>query len=133
MRDATMNRKVIIVKALEAIAMPLCVFLVIPSCPSISIENYYRIRLGMTKAEVYAVLPLDLEGWKGGLITERASEVFEEGDCFRLNSIEERWRTDTAYIFVYYNIKGNVVGKRVLPWHEVNTSVLDRLADWLRL
>jgi hypothetical protein len=141
LRAWVMNRKVVIVKALEAIAMPLIVFLVILLSPSISRATYNRIQLGMTEEEVAAIIPVDPIGSRNGTIWSLAlgdhTKAEIEGDWLLLRragnvKYVKSWLIDTAYISIGFDVNGRVFAKQFMPLRSAKTSWLDKVIAWFQ-
>jgi hypothetical protein len=137
MRDATMKRKLIIVKALEAVAMPLIVFLLVHPSEPISRATYERIQRGMTKAEVDAIIgfpPSDdlLKAFAGCDLAKATGDdglVWPTlvGDYGGIRA----WSYDSGLLIVAVSVDDKVFGKVFIPRRPAHRLWLDELTAWL--
>jgi hypothetical protein len=100
-----------------------------PRPPSaITRENGARIELGMTDAEVEAIL--------GGPARDE-STGFLMGEETRIGGMAwprhtQCWLSDSVIVRVLFQ-EGQVIARDCEPVHRVNTSFLDDIRRWLRL
>jgi hypothetical protein len=140
MRDATMKRKLVIVKALEAIAMPLIVFLIVPQPDPITRATYDRIELGMTQEEVVALV-----GLPPGAYADNKATTIDECDFggYQCKGTTEQflddpiahwfWSTNNGTLAVGFDKNGKAFFKQFMPRPKPGNHWFDKVKAWLRV
>jgi hypothetical protein len=116
---------------LAAVTIALLMWAVLPPHASVSRGNYNKIRVGMTEAEVEALL--------GGPGEDLAPLTYEDVHVdelppLQLHSLPYRlhhWRSNTHMITVIFDREGRVAGKTYS--RDPTVSFLRRFIDWLGL
>ncbi len=105
-----------------------------PQANRVSEENARRIREGITRAELYAILgpPGDYStgptNFKIDPWAHPPSGVFwgDRAEC-GFDHSEETWTSDTLYVEIYYDPAGKPMGSYITPLERQPQSMLDNL------
>jgi hypothetical protein len=90
--------------------------------PGVTIENSYRIRIGMSEDEVEVIMGCPGQPWKGQ-IPGTNYKCWGDGNCGNVVSFDDKGRVD-SYL-VMKNTSTHLV--------EVNESVWEKLCQWFHV
>ena len=100
--------------------------------PGISRAGFERIRVGMTRREVEAILGEPEGRYRGtmaGRIIEEIPPAPDSGD----DGYSALWTNGYEYVFVDYRPDGTVARKRYIRMDGRHPTLIDRLKAWLGL
>jgi hypothetical protein len=125
------RRRVLVLLAVACVLVRAAVAL-LPAPSRNTIENHYRIRQGMSRAEVDSILgppgdyssgPLQYAGSPGGPTVAFTPTALEPFVGIALERVE--WRGDRHIVWVYFEPDGNVLHKRTREVGRTNQSLLE--------